>query len=219
MSEPGPTEITNENWRENTLAMTICGGSGAGKTTTARALHDRYPGPSILFDLDHEPGFGTVVRSVPELRAALESGENRLSVRPPATEVSEPQLFEDTVRFLLELGNGLREQGEGRVQFLMDEAQDLQEKWLCVALKRLRKRRIKPVGMTQDPISFPKRGRTVADYNCWLSPPDPDMAETLRTHTGYPVDLLTELRAYEMLVLGDGWEPVARTKAGSEYAE
>jgi hypothetical protein len=216
---PDPTEITNTNWRENTLGMTICGGSGAGKTTTARALHDQFPGTSILFDLDHEPGFGVVVESVAELRAAMERGEERIAVRAPVTEVSEPELFEEVVRFLLELGNGLREQGEGRVQFLMDEAQDLQEKWCAIALKRFRKRRIKPVAMTQDPISLPKRLRTVADYNAWLSPPDPDMATNLRQSTDYPVDLLLKLREYEMLILGDGWEPVARMKAGDEYAE
>lgn len=214
-----PTEITNDDWRENTLGMTMCGGSGAGKTTTARCLHDQFPGVSILFDLDHEPGFGRVVESVPQLKNALADGADRVAVRPPVTEVSEPDLFPAVVRFLLAFGNNLREQGEGRVQFLMDEAQDLQEKWLLVALKRLRKRRIKPVAMTQDPISLTKRARTVAAYNAWLSPPDPDMAQNLDQHTEYPVDLLTQLNPYEMLVLGDGWEAVARFKAGSEYAE
>lgn len=215
---PDVTEITNTNWRENTLGMTMCGGSGAGKTTTARGLHDRYPGPSILFDLDHEQDFGEIVHSVEELAAALRRGEQRIAVRAPVTEVEEPDLFEETVRFLLAFGKQLRQVGEGQVQFLMDEAQDLQEKWVAVALKRMRKRRIKPVAMTQDPISLPKRLRTVADYNAWLSPPDPDMADNLRDHTSYPVDLLERLEPYEMLVLGEGWEPVGRLKVSEEYA-
>lgn len=216
---PDVTEITNQNWRENTLGMTMCGGSGAGKTTTARCLHDQYPGPSILFDLDHEPDFGVVVESVEELAAALRRGEQRIAVRAPVTEVEEPDLFPEVVRFLLAFGKQLREQGEGQVQFLMDEAQDLQEKWCAVALKRMRKRRIKPVAMTQDPISLPKRLRTVAAYNAWLSPPEPDMADNLRDHTEYPVDLLVQLKPYQMLVMGDGWEPVARFQADEEYAE
>lgn len=218
MPEPGPTEITNENWRENTLGMTMCGGSGAGKTTTARGLHDRYPGPSIIFNLDHEPDFGVVVESVAELRAALDRGEQRIDVRPPVTEVEEPDLFPEVVKFLLVVGKQLRKQGEGRMQFLMDEAQDLQEKWVLVALKRLRKRRIKPVAMTQDPISLSKRARTVADYNCWLSPPDPDMADNLRQSTGYPVDVLERLDPYHMVVLGENWSPVAQMKVSEKYA-
>lgn len=216
---PDPTEITNTNWRTNTLGMTMCGGSGAGKTTTARALQDRYPGTSILFDLDHEPNFGVVVESVPELAEALDSGEQKIAVRAPVTEVEEPDLFPEVVRFLLSIGKHLREQGEGRMQFLMDEAQDLQEKWVAVALKRLRKRRIKPVAMTQDPISLPPGHRKVAAFNAWLSPPDPEMAKNLDRHTSYPVELLEKLEPYQMLVMGEGWEPVARMKAGAEYAE
>lgn len=217
---PDITEITNSEWRTNTLPMTICGGSGAGKTTTARCLHEQFPGTSILFNLDHEPDFGVVVESVEELRDALRRGEDRIAVNPPATEVKEPELFEEVVRFLLTLGNSLREQGEGRMQFLMDECQDLQEKWVAVALKRLRKRRIKPVAMTQDPISGMDPGnRKVAEFNCWLSPPPGEMEENLDQYTSYPVDLLVQLEAYQMLVMGDGWEPVARFKAGAEYAE
>lgn len=216
---PDPTEITNTDWRTNCLPMTVCGGSGAGKTTTARCLHDQFPGRSLLFDLDHEPRFGTVVESIDALHAALERGDERIAIRPPATEVSEPDLFPATVRYLLELGNALREQGEGRLQFLMDEGQDLQEKWVAVALKRLRKRRIKPVAMTQNPIAFPPDHRKIAEYNAWLSPPPSKMADDLERHTGYPVDLLRELAAYQMLVLGDGWEPVARFQAEESYAE
>lgn len=218
MSDPGPTEITNTNWRENTLGMTMCGGSGSGKTTTARCLSDQYPGVTVMFDLDHEPDFGVVVESVAELREALAAGEQRIAVRAPVTVVEEPDLFPETVRFLLGLGNEMREQGDGRIQFLMDEAHDLQHKWVKVALARMRKRRIKPVAMTQDPISLPPGHRKVAAYNCWLSNPDPKMAENLEKHTSYPVELLQQLDAYEMLVLGEGWEPVARFKASEEYA-
>lgn len=216
---PGITEITNTDWRVNTLGMTMCGGSGAGKTTTARCLHDQYPGPSILFDLDHEGDFGEVVESVEELADALRRGEQRIAVRAPVTEVEEPDLFPETVRFLLAFGKQLRAQGEGQVQFLMDEAQDLQPKWVAVALKRMRKRRIKPVAMTQDPISLPPGLRKVAEYNCWLSPPQPKLGENLRKHTEYPVDLLEKLEPYQMLVLGEGWEPIARFAAPEDYAE
>lgn len=211
------TERTNDDWRENTLGMTICGASGAGKTTTARCLQHTFPGVSIFFNLDHEPGFGYEVRSVEELRAALEDGRERIDVRPPETVVDEPDLFEQVVRFLLQLGNELRDRGSGRIQFLMDEAQDLQEKWATVALKRLRKRRIKPVAITQDPVSMSNRLRTVADYNCWLSPPPSKMEETLRS-VGYPIDALRALEEYEMLVLGEQWKPVDRVTAPERFA-
>jgi hypothetical protein len=216
---PDVTEITNDDWQQNTLAMTMCGGSGAGKTTTARCLHHDFDGVSILLDLDHEPDFGVVVDSVAGLRDALARGERRVAVRPPADVVTEPEVFPEVVRFLIDVGNELREAGKGKMQFLMDEAQDLQTEMVEVALKRLRKRRIKPVAMTQDPISLSKRCRTVADYNCWLSPPDADMKRNLKQSTGYPTDLLVKLEPYQMLVLGDGWEPEARFKAGAEYAE
>lgn len=213
----GPTEITSDDWRQSTLGITMCGGSGAGKTTTARCLQEEFPGPSILFNLDHEPDFGRVVTSVGELADALRDGAGRIDVRPPETVVEEPDLFPEVVQFLVQFGNALREQGEGRVQFLMDEAQDLQERWLLVALKRLRKRRIKPVALTQDPVSLTNRARTVAEFNCWLSPPPDKMAETLKG-MGYPVDLLEELPPYDMLVMGDGWEPVDRFRSPERYA-
>lgn len=215
----GPTEITSDDWRTNCLPMTICGGSGAGKTTTARALHDRFPGRSILFDLDHEPGFGWVAESVQELADYLAAGHRSIAVRPPVDVVEEPELFPETVRFLLQIGDGLREQGDGRIQFLMDEAQDLQDRWVAVALKRFRKRRIKPIAMTQNPLAFPTDHRKIAEYNGWLSPPPAKMAEDLRAGTGYPVDLLEQLDHYQMLVLGDDWQPVARFQASSEYVE
>lgn len=207
----------DDDWRVNTLGTTICGASGAGKTTTARCLQETFPGVSIFFNLDHEPDFGVVVESVDELREAIAAGHEQIDVRPPETVVDEPDLFEEVVRFLLSLGNDLRERGEGRIQFIMDEAQDLQERWTTVALKRLRKRRIKPVAMTQDPVSLSNRLRTVADYNCWLSPAPAKMEETLK-QVGYPVDLLKELDQYDMVVLGEGWKPVAHTRAPAEYA-
>lgn len=206
-----------EEWRTDTLGMTICGASGAGKTTTARCLQETFPGVSVMFNLDHEPQFGRVVESVEELKDALASGAEEIDVRPPATVVDEPELFEETVRYLLQLGNDLRRKGEGRMQFLMDEAQDLQEQWTTVSLKRLRKRRIKPVAMTQDPVSLSNRLRTVADYNCWLSPPPSKMEETLQ-QVGYPVELLKQLPQYDMLVLGEGWKPVDRARAPERFA-
>jgi len=212
------TEITSDDWQGNTLGMTMCGGSGAGKTTMARCLMDQWSGSTaILFDLDHEPDMGRVVESVDELKQAILEGEDRIAIRPPVTVVDEPELFEETVQFLLSLGNALRAQEEGKILFLMDEAQDLQEQWLLVALKRMRKRRIKPVALTQDPVSLPKRARTVADYNAWLSPPPSDMKETVE-QLGYPLELLEELPAYDMLILGENWEPEARYRAPERYA-
>lgn len=217
MSEAGITEITNEDWRTSTLPTTICGGSGAGKTTVARCLHDRYPGPSVLFDLDHEPGMGKVVESVAELKAALRQGVQRIAVRPPVTVIEEPDLFPKVVRFLLVFGKQLRAAGQGQVQFLMDEAQNLQEKWVLVALARMRKLRIKPVAMSQDPVSLPPRCRTVSAFNCWLSPPPARMRDTIES-VGYPVDLLDDLPAYDMLVFDRDWSALDRFRAGEDYA-
>lgn len=210
------TEITNENWRENTLPMTICGPSGGGKTTTARCLHDTFPGTSIFFNLDHEPDMGEVVESVEGLADALRRGVERIDVRPPATAVEEPDLFPETIQFLMELGNELRGT-DALMQVLIDEAHDLQAKWTAVAMKRFRKRRIKPVVLSQDPVSLPKRLRTIAAFNCWLSGVPEGMDDTL-TQLGYPVELLQQLPAYDMLVMGEGWEAVDRFRAPERYA-
>jgi hypothetical protein len=196
--------------------MTICGASGAGKTTTMRCLHETYPGPSIMFNLDHEPDFGTTVRDVDGLANALQEGHTEIDVRPPETVIREPDLFPGVVEFLIKFGNALRSVGNGQVQFLMDECQDLQDEWVQVSMKRLRKRRIKPIAATQDPVSMSKRTRTIADYNSWLSPPADDMKDFLKT-SRYPLPLLEDLPHYDMLVLGEGWEPVARFRAPEEF--
>ena len=203
----------------DTLGATLCGASGAGKTTTARCWSDIWDGVAITFNLDHEPKMGHTVESLGGLKQALAEGRERIDVRPPVEEIEEPELFEEVVRYLLELGNQLREADPDRkVLFLMDEAQDLQERWVKVAMKRLRKRHIKPVAMTQDPVSLSNRIRTVADYNAWLSPPTSKLAENM-AGLGYPVELLQELPQYDCLVLGERWEPVARFRAPEEYAE
>lgn len=216
---PAVTERTHPDPLANTLPMTIAGDSGGGKTTTMRYLADDFDGPAITFNLDHEPEMGRVVESVEELKRALMNGADMVDVRPPATVVAEPDLFEDVVKYLMRFGNELRRRGEGKALFLMDEAHDLQEEWVCVALKRFRKRRIKPVAATQDPISFPKRGRTIADYNCWLSPPSGDMADNLRDHTEYPVETLKRLPDYDMLVMDGNWQGVERVRAPERYAD
>lgn len=171
-----------------------------------------------MFNLDHEPDFGRVVESVEELKDALRAGVEKIDVRPPVTEVREPELFEEVIRYLLQLGKQLRNQSNPtRILLLMDEAQDLQEKWVMTAMKRLRKRHMKPVAMTQDPVSISNRIRTVADYNCWLSPPTPKLAENMKG-LGYPVELLKELPQYDCLVLGENWQPVTRFRAPERYA-
>lgn len=204
------------NWRTDTEGLTLQGASGGGKTTTARALQYRYPGPSITFDLDEEPDLGTEVESVPELRQALLDGKTEIVVRGGTYAVSEPELFPEVVRFLMEVGNNLRG-GDSRMQFIMGECQDLQSEWVQVAMKRFRKRNIKPVAETQDPISLSARVRTQAAYNAWVSPPNNKQIESLRS-TNWPVDMLKELPEHDVLVFGEGWEPVARFRAGERYA-
>lgn len=203
------------DWRTDTLGATLQGASGAGKTTTARALHDRYPGPSIVFDLDEEPALGAEVRSVEELHAALARGKTEIVVRTDPTTVSDPDLFPATVQYLMSLGNHLRG-GETRMQFIMGECQDLQEQWVEVAMKRFRKRNIKPVAETQDPFSLSKRIRTQAEYQLWLSPPSDQQRESLKTGR-WPVEAMDRLSEHECLVLGSGWEPLSRFTAGGGY--
>lgn len=215
----GITERTNDDWQQNTQPMTLAGDSGGGKTTTMRFLADSWEGgPAVTFNLDHEPNMGKIVKSVSDLQNALERGNQMIDVRPPAHVVAEPELFEDVTRYLMQLGNQLRESGDGKILFLMDEAHDLQEKWVNVALKRFRKRRIKPLAATQDPISFPKRGRTISDYNCWVSPPEGDMKDNLGKHTEYPVELLIQLPQYDMLVMDGDWNAVERIRAPEGFA-
>jgi adenylate kinase family enzyme len=206
----------SDDWRTDTKALTLQGASGGGKTTTARALHFQYPGPSIVFDLDEEPALGTEVRTVGELRGALDRGETEIVVRTPPEVIEDPDLFPDVVRFLMEIGNSLRGT-DARLQFIIGEAQDVQERWVKIAAKRLRKRNVKPVIETQDPFSLSARIRTQAAYNAWVSPPSNKQAESMRG-TNWPVDLLQELPEHDVLVFGDGWEPLARFRAGEEYA-
>jgi energy-coupling factor transporter ATP-binding protein EcfA2 len=205
------------SWLTDTKPMVICGTTGAGKTTLARCFSHVFPGVSLFFDLDEEPAMGTEVRSVDELDAALARGERRICIRAGLTDIRDPDLFPEVVQYLMDLGNDLRGSDAGPVLFAFDELQDLQEKWVTVAQKRLRKRRIKPVGYSQDPVSVPTRARTVAEYNGWLSPPPSKMRDSIQA-AGYPVDLLEKLDEYDLLVMGDGWEPVGRYRAPAEYA-
>lgn len=210
------TEIYN-TWRTDTQGLTVQGRSGGGKTTITRCLHDTYPGRSIVYDLDEEPDLGREVYSVDELREALADGAQKVVVRSPEDVVREPESFPEVVRFLMGLGNRLRERGEGRLQFIMGECQALQEDFVQLAMKRLRKRRIKPVAETQDPFSLSTRIRTQARYQMWVSPPNSKQAESME-RTAWPVDLLQELPEHDALILGEGWEPIARFRAPEEYA-
>lgn len=203
------------NWRTNTRAMTIQGASGAGKTTTVRALHDQFPGPSIVFDLDEEPDLGVEVETINELSKALDRGETEIVFRSPVHVIEEPEVFPELIRWLMQLGNELRGT-DAKMQFVMGEAQDLQSKWVKVALKRLRKRNIKPIVETQDPFSMDTRIRTQAEYQCWIGPPHDQQTQSMRS-TNWPVDHLNQLRDHEMLVLGEGWKPIDRMIAGGSY--
>lgn len=206
-----------DEWRVSTKPITICGKSGGGKTTMARCLQEQFPGPSVFFDLDEEPDLGVEVRSIEELRQALARGETEIVYRTPVHVVEEPDEFEEVVRFMIEFGNELRDRGAGPMQFVFDELQDLPEEWVKIAQKRLRKRQIKPVGMSQDPVSVPKRVRTISEWNCWISPPNAEMESFLR-QSGYPLDLLRDLDEYDMLVLDDQWQPVDRVRAPEVFA-
>lgn len=198
--------------------MTVQGQSGGGKTTTLRALHYTYPGVSVKYDIDEEPNFGREVHSVEELREAIAAGETEIVFRTPETVIENPDSFESVVRFLMKLGNRLRENpNAGKMQFLMGECQDLPEKWVKVAMKRLRKRRIKPVCETQDPFSLSNRIRTQARYQLWVSPPTNKQAESMRG-TNWPIADLKQLPQHDALVFGEGWDPIARFRAPEEYS-
>lgn len=207
----------SDDWRTDTQALTIQGRSGGGKTTTVRSLHRTYPGASIVFDLDEEPELGVEVYSVDELREALASGEKEIVIRSPEHVVEDPDLFPETVRFLMQLGNDLRERGGARMQFVMGECQDLQSKYVQLAVKRLRKRRIKPVVETQDPFSLSTRIRTQARYQGWISPPTSKQEESMQG-TGWPVPVLKRLPDHDMIILGEDWKPIARYRATETYA-
>lgn len=205
----------SDTWRVDTLGMTLQGASGAGKTTTSRALHYEYPGPSVVFDLDEEPALGREVYTVDELREALMDGAEEIVVRTPVTDVQEPDLFPEVCEFLIEVGNHLRET-DNRMQFIMGECQDLQEDWVNVAMKRFRKRNIKPIAETQDPVSLDKRVRTQAAYNAWVSPPNDEQMDSLRSMS-WPEEQLARLPEHDCIIYGEGWNPVGRFRAGEEY--
>jgi hypothetical protein len=204
------------SWQYDTEGMTLQGASGGGKTTTARALANLYPGVTVTFDLDEEPDLGEEVYSVEELREALVAGHQEIVIRGGEFAVSDPDLFPEVVEYLMDVGNELRG-GDAKMQFIMGECQDLQTEWVEIAMKRFRKRNIKPVAETQDPFSISTRIRTQAAYQAWVSPPKDKQAESLRS-TDWPVDYLTALDKYDCLVFGQGWEPLARFRAGEEYA-
>lgn len=206
----------SEDWRTDTKGLTLQGASGGGKTTTGRALHYAFPGPSVVFDLDEEPDLGEEVHTVRELAAAIGAGNTEIVVRGGTYDIEEPDLFPEVVRFLMNLGDNLRGT-DARMQFIMGECQDLQEKWVQVAMKRFRKRNIKPVAETQDPFSLSSRIRTQAAYQAWVSPPSNKQAESMRS-TNWPVEALQALGEHECVVFGDGWEPLARMKAEARYA-
>lgn len=204
-------------WLTSTRPVNVNGKSGGGKTTFARAVSHLYPGPSIYYDLDEEPDMGVPVHTVDELHEALCAGETRICFRTATEEVVEPESFEAVVRYLIRLGDELRDEpGNPSMAFHFDELQDLPLKWVLVAFKRLRKRLIKPMGYSQDPVSVPKRVRTQAEWNVWLSPPNSEMMDSL-AGMGWPEDLLAGLNDFDALVLGDNWEPLERWRAPEAY--
>lgn len=208
--------MSSPEWKRDLGPTTICGTTQAGKTTMCRALHYTWPGDvSIFFDLDGEPELGVDVHDVQELRGELERGSDAIVVRTPPEQARNPDLFEEVVRYLLELGEELRGT-PARVQFIMDEIQDLPEEWVMVSQKRLQKRNIKPVGISQDPVSVPVRCRTISDWNGWLSPPPGSMRDSLESMP-YPVEILEALDRYDMVMFGPDWEVVGRYRAPERF--
>jgi hypothetical protein len=45
------------------------------------------------------------------------------------------------------------------------------------------------------------------------------MGFTRRDQGRWPVEAMDQLAQHECLVLGSGWEPIARFRAGGQYAE
>ena len=213
-----------DDWRTDTQPLGIFGRSGAGKTTLARCLQFTFPGPSIMFDLDEEPEMGTEVRSIDELADALERGDEAIVYRTPPTQVTGGEEYERVVKWLMELGNNLRATGAGPIQYITDECQDVDSEWLQVAQKRFRKRHIKPVQMSQDPVSVSKRVRTQNRYIAWLSKPNAGNMDFLK-QSNLPTDLLLDLPDYDCVVFDseqrdeDGnFRPIGRFRSGEEYA-
>lgn len=205
---------------------TLAGGTtGSGKTTFTRFLHHCWHGDvSIFFNSDEEPDMGHVVRSVDELADAIEDGHDAIDVRIPMMQSRDEDLYQEVVEFLMHVGQQFRgESGETRIQFITDEVQEYspsgsKDDAAITAAKRMRKRSIKPVFLTQEFPSVSKRLRTVVEWTLWLSPPPSQMQDFIENQTYMDLDLLKQLPEYDALVHDDQMNPIKRARAPEEYA-
>ena len=212
-------------WRTDAMPTLLGGTTGAGKTTFTRFLHHEWPGEaSIFFNSDEEPEMGTVVRDVDELADALEAGHDAIDVRIPMMASRDQDLYAEVVEFLMHVGQQFRgESGGPYIQFITDEVQEYspsssKDDAAITAAKRMRKRAIKPVFLTQEFPSVSKRLRTVVEWTLWLSPPPSQMQEFLKNSTYMDVHQLKNLPEYDALVHDDQMNAVKRARAPEEYA-
>lgn len=215
-------------WLNDSMPTLLGGTTGAGKTTMTRYLHESFPdrtgGASIFFNSDEEPAMGEVVRDVDELRDALLEGAQQVDVRIPMMSSRDRELFRRVVQFLMHVGQEYRgTSGPPQLQLLVDEVQEYspsgsKDDAAITAAKRLRKRRIKPVFLTQEFPSTSSRLRSVQEWTVWLSPPPAKMHDFIRSGTQMDLEQLKDLPEYDALVHDKQMNAVARVRAPEEYA-
>lgn len=209
---------------EDSMPLLVGGTTGSGKTTLLRYLQNEFDGVSILFNSDEEPDMGTVVRDVKGLKAAIRGGHTEIDMRIPVMKSRDRELYEETVRFLMGLGQQFRGRDDlPLMQFITDEVQEYspsgsRDDPAITAAKRMRKRGIKPVGATQEFQASSSRYRSVQEWTVWLSPPTSKMYQFIRQNTEMDLENLKALAQHEALVHDRAMNPVARVVAPEVYA-
>lgn len=221
---PAARSVQATAWREDAMPTLLAGTTGAGKSTTTRYLHHAFDGVSIIFNSDEEPDMGTVVGSLEELQDALETGETRIDVRISEMKSRDREMYRRVVQYLMVVGQNFRgTSGPPVIQFITDEVQEYspqssRDDAAITAAKRLRKRRIKPVFITQELPAVSTRLRSVVEWTLWLSPPPEPMWNYLERDTRLPLELLKQLPMYDALVFDKNKQLVGRVRAPEKYA-